>query len=184
MASESGDSSGCAGWFKWLVGIFVALLAAGGGIVALLEFVSSETPSAPPVVTAPPEPPAETAELWINDIETEVELVREEADASQIWNWIVTVDFEAQSDFFVRFEIWAFGVDANNNETSHLIDRSVHESGAGRVTLPNFWTSVVLEGESPWRVDDIVHVEELTLRAVSVDDGTVLDERDFMRHPR
>lgn len=36
------DSQGCAGWFKWLIGIVIALLGAGGGIVALLNYQDSQ----------------------------------------------------------------------------------------------------------------------------------------------
>jgi hypothetical protein len=42
MARDSSDSQGCSGWFKWLVGIVIALLAAGGGIVALLNYFEGQ----------------------------------------------------------------------------------------------------------------------------------------------
>lgn len=42
MSQGSGDSKGCAGWFKWLVGILIALLGAGGGIVALLNYFEAQ----------------------------------------------------------------------------------------------------------------------------------------------
>jgi len=38
----SGESQGCASWFKWLVGIVIACLGAGGGIVALLNYFESQ----------------------------------------------------------------------------------------------------------------------------------------------
>ena len=42
MARDSGDLRGWAGWFKWLVGVVIALLAAGGGIVALLNYIEGQ----------------------------------------------------------------------------------------------------------------------------------------------
>lgn len=56
MARYSSDSQGCADWFKWLVGIVVALLAAGGGIVALLNYIDPPRP----LPTVPPTPPPTT----------------------------------------------------------------------------------------------------------------------------
>jgi hypothetical protein len=45
--SKSSDREGCAGWFKWLVGTFIALLGALGGLVALLDWGSDPAPPAP-----------------------------------------------------------------------------------------------------------------------------------------
>jgi hypothetical protein len=58
--SDSNDSSGCAIWFKWLVGVLIALLAAGGSIVALLNYFSPQvvTPEKP-VLSCPQPPPVE-----------------------------------------------------------------------------------------------------------------------------
>jgi hypothetical protein len=52
MAGNSDTSNGCAGWFKWAIGALIALLAAGGGIVALLNYIN-RPPSPGPT---PPEP--------------------------------------------------------------------------------------------------------------------------------
>jgi len=47
------SSEGCSGWLKWLVGILIAMLAAGGGIVALLSYINPpRTPT--PLPTAQP----------------------------------------------------------------------------------------------------------------------------------
>lgn len=51
MSRDSNSSGGCGEWFKWLVGIVIALLAAGGGIVALLNYFN---PPRPPATFAPP----------------------------------------------------------------------------------------------------------------------------------
>ena len=54
MADNRNTREGCAGWFKWIVGTFVALLSAGGGIVALANFVDPDEktePSTPIVIT-------------------------------------------------------------------------------------------------------------------------------------
>ena len=58
MPDNSSDSTGCAGWFKWLIATIIALLAAGGGIVALYGLIVVPTP---PVNTPPPSalPPKE-----------------------------------------------------------------------------------------------------------------------------
>lgn len=45
---KSSGGEGCAGWFKWFVGTFIALLGAIGGLVALWDRDGS---SAPPVPT-------------------------------------------------------------------------------------------------------------------------------------
>jgi len=52
VANNRTNREGCAGWFKWIVGSFIALLGAGGGIVALLSIGKNpETPPAPtPIV--------------------------------------------------------------------------------------------------------------------------------------
>ncbi|MBK8900806.1 MAG: hypothetical protein IPM53_06480 [Anaerolineaceae bacterium] len=42
------NKEGCAGWFKWLVGTFIALLGALGGLVALLDRGQTPPPSAAP----------------------------------------------------------------------------------------------------------------------------------------
>jgi hypothetical protein len=34
----SNGSNSPAEWFKWVIGVIIALLAAGGGIVALLQY--------------------------------------------------------------------------------------------------------------------------------------------------
>jgi hypothetical protein len=47
----SRDSQGSAGWFKWLVGVMITLLAAGSGIVALLNYFNP--PQAPTPTPAP-----------------------------------------------------------------------------------------------------------------------------------
>ena len=49
MTNNRANREGSAGWFKWIVGSFIALLGAGGGIVALLSI--GQTPEAPPVPT-------------------------------------------------------------------------------------------------------------------------------------
>jgi len=46
------DSDSHADWFKWVVGITISLLAAGGGIVAILNYVNSP-PQRGPNVPAP-----------------------------------------------------------------------------------------------------------------------------------
>ncbi len=53
MSRGSNSSEGCSGLAKWLVGTFIALLAAGGGIVALLNYVKP-----PPPTPRPPSPVA------------------------------------------------------------------------------------------------------------------------------
>lgn len=184
MARDSSDSAGCAGWFKWLVGIVIALLAAGGGIVALLNYFSPpSTPREPPQATQRPQA-TESPQLWINDIDDNVEKVRVDPDGTEIWNWLITVHYEASSDFFARFEIWAYGPDANNKQKSYRVASSVHKTDKDKVKLPEFWAYVVPGGEFPWRVSDIVHVERFTVRVFSNEDGSLLAERDFMRHPR
>lgn len=52
MTDNRTNREGCAGWFKWIIGTFIALLGAGGGIVALLSIGKPpETPPAPtPIV--------------------------------------------------------------------------------------------------------------------------------------
>ena len=52
MSSNISNREGCASWFKWIVGSFIALLGAGGGIAAWSGAVrSSEPPSVPtPIV--------------------------------------------------------------------------------------------------------------------------------------
>lgn len=52
MTNNRTHREGCAGWFKWIVGTFIALLGAGGGIVALMSVGEPrETPPAPtPIV--------------------------------------------------------------------------------------------------------------------------------------
>ncbi len=35
------DSAGTSDWFKWTVGIVISLMAAGGGIVALLQYIGA-----------------------------------------------------------------------------------------------------------------------------------------------
>ena len=49
MADNRTNREGCAGWFKWIVGTFIALLGAGGGIVALMSL--GQPPEVPPVPT-------------------------------------------------------------------------------------------------------------------------------------
>ncbi len=67
MSAGSSGSDGCASWFKWLVGVLIALLAAGSGIVALLNYFTPRpgpdpNPPPGPVITVPPPPgPAGTA---------------------------------------------------------------------------------------------------------------------------
>lgn len=63
MSVGSNNSQGCAvwlaSWFKWLIGTIIALLAAGSGIVALLNYFNSQPlPSALPAVisTSTPTP--------------------------------------------------------------------------------------------------------------------------------
>ena len=53
----SSSTNGPADWFKWLIGTIIALLAAGGGIAALLNYRDSH--HSPPAVSAPAETPAE-----------------------------------------------------------------------------------------------------------------------------
>jgi hypothetical protein len=47
MADDPNKAQGCAGWFKWLVGTGLGLLAAGGSVVAILQYVD------PPHVAVP-----------------------------------------------------------------------------------------------------------------------------------
>lgn len=48
MSNDSSSSNGYTSWFKWLVGIIIALLAAGGGIVALLNYFIPPEPTPTP----------------------------------------------------------------------------------------------------------------------------------------
>ena len=50
MTDRRVNREGCAGWFKWIVGTFIALLGAGGGIVALINIGQ---PSAPAPIPTP-----------------------------------------------------------------------------------------------------------------------------------
>jgi len=45
--NKSSDREGCAGWFKWFVATFIALLGALGGLVALLDRGSDPAPGEP-----------------------------------------------------------------------------------------------------------------------------------------
>jgi hypothetical protein len=48
MSDDPNKAQGCAGWFKWLVATALGLLAAGGSIVAILDYLNPRTtPSAP-----------------------------------------------------------------------------------------------------------------------------------------
>jgi len=54
------NSNPAADWFKWLVGTIIALLAAGGGIVALLNYSHSPrtlSSQSPPVTNSSPPAP-------------------------------------------------------------------------------------------------------------------------------
>ncbi len=44
MARDANGSHGCAGWFKWLAAIAVALLAEGSGLVVLFNHINSPIP--------------------------------------------------------------------------------------------------------------------------------------------
>lgn len=48
MSNSTSNHGGCAGWFKWLVGSFIALLGASGGIAAWVSLGSSPNPPPPP----------------------------------------------------------------------------------------------------------------------------------------
>lgn len=52
MTNNRSNQGGCAGWFKWIVGSFIALLGASGGLAAWFGvFRSAEPPPAPqPIV--------------------------------------------------------------------------------------------------------------------------------------
>ncbi|MCP4416427.1 MAG: hypothetical protein GY805_07385 [Chloroflexi bacterium] len=52
MSNSASNQGGCAGWFKWIVGSFIALLGASGGIAAWVGLSnSSDLPPAPePIV--------------------------------------------------------------------------------------------------------------------------------------
>jgi hypothetical protein len=50
MSRNTNNSKGCGSWLQWLVGILIALLAAGGGIVALLGYINQPPPAPTPVV--------------------------------------------------------------------------------------------------------------------------------------
>lgn len=62
MTHDSSSSEGCASWFKWLIGIVVAVLAAGSGIVALLNYLNPRQPPA----TAIPRPTATAVVCFIS----------------------------------------------------------------------------------------------------------------------
>lgn len=48
MSNSTSNHGGCAGWFKWIVGSFIALLGASGGIAAWVSLGSSSNPPLPP----------------------------------------------------------------------------------------------------------------------------------------
>lgn len=178
MSRYSSDSGG---WFKWIVGTIIACLAAGSGIVALLNYFSPK-PLPPPTRVPPTSAPPTTVQLqvWINEYEDGVEFVREESDGTQIYNWSLTVKITASTSALARFEIWAFGVDANGNQIQYQVSSSVYETNTDQITLPDFWVLTSPQARG-WRIAEIVFVERLAVRVVSIDDGSILVERDVMR---
>ncbi len=58
ISNESNKSQGCAGWLKWLIGSGLALVAAGGSIVAILEYLGP--PQSSPVIGVTVVPPPES----------------------------------------------------------------------------------------------------------------------------
>lgn len=83
----------------------------------------------------------------------------------------------------MRFEVWAYGLDESGNEIESQVNSSVHDSNADQVSLPSFWVRD-LPQRTGWSVNNIVHVKRFAVRAVSNEDGSVLDKQDFMRDSR
>ncbi|WP_420645139.1 hypothetical protein [Candidatus Leptofilum sp.] len=49
--TERSQREGCAGWFKWMVATFIALISAGGGIAAWVTIFRTPEPQPPPPAT-------------------------------------------------------------------------------------------------------------------------------------
>lgn len=72
ISNDSNTSQGCSGWLKWLIGTGLALIAAGGSFVAMLQYFNprSDTPSSNTILVLPatnvpsPEPQVVSPELW------------------------------------------------------------------------------------------------------------------------
>jgi hypothetical protein len=74
IADDPNKAQGCAGWLKWLVGTGLALVAAGGSIVAILQYLNPPAPASitvsnpgvvVPITSEPtPEQTGITSEQW------------------------------------------------------------------------------------------------------------------------
>ncbi|MCB9007849.1 MAG: hypothetical protein H6656_10870 [Ardenticatenaceae bacterium] len=92
MSQETQNRGGCASWFKWIIGVIIALLAAGGGIVALLNYIDPPTNY-------------EATRIAQNDLENNLE------------DWI---NFSPQSLSGDPQEATLQGLDAIDFETGHI----------------------------------------------------------------